>query len=264
MRRLKKTLAAWGWSEGLSRLRFAMEGIRYYRSNQRFLKQQDFVTLPWYNVFETYGANLEQYFKDGEATAAWIAQSVKPHLGDKKVEVVSEWGMGMGRLIRNFPSHFPNARVIGYDYNAEYVQCCRQNYAGISFFQNQLLPPLPSDELHAIDVLVAISIFTHLGDSAIRAWLRAFAEKMSTGGVFLFTAHGRGFYHRLPANEKQTFDAGQLVEWRQGSEGKRTFGSFHPEAYLLDAIPSAFEVVEHQIGKANEQDVWILRKNGSV
>lgn len=107
MRRLKKTLAAWGWSEGLSRLRFALEAIKYYRSNQRFLKQQSFVNLPWYNVFETYGANLEQYFKDGEATAAWITESVKPHLGDKKVEVVSEWEMGMGRLIRNFPVHFP-------------------------------------------------------------------------------------------------------------------------------------------------------------
>lgn len=112
--------------------------------------------------------------------------------------------------------------------------------------------------------MVAISIFTNLGDSAIRAWLRGFAEKMSPGGVFLFTTHGRGFYHRLQANEQQIFDAGQLVEWRQGSEGKRTFGSFHPRAYLLDAIPSAFEVLEHQIGKTNEQDVWVLRRNGSV
>lgn len=260
MRIIKKILAVWGWSEGLSRLRFALEAVKYYRSNKRFLKQQSFVNLPWYNVFETYGANLEQYFKDGEATAAWIASMIKSHLAAERVHMVCEWGTGMGRLIRNFPSHFPDARVVGYDYNPEYVACCKQNYAGIAFHQNQLMPPLPTGDLVPIDVLVAISIFTHLGDGAIRAWLQEFAQKMSPGGVFLFTAHGRGFRHRLPSNEQQIFDAGQIVEWRQGGEGKRTFGSFHPEAYLLDAIPSAFEVIEHQIGKANEQDVWILRR----
>jgi SAM-dependent methyltransferase len=257
---LKKKLAVLGWSEVLSRLRFAYESIKYYPANRGFLKQHAFPTLPLYNVFETYGANLAQYFHDGEATAADIAQNIKSHLAGKQVDVVCEWGMGMGRLIRNFSWHFPNARIIGYDYNAAYVECCQQNYPDIAFYQNQLLPPLPAAGLGNIDVLVAISIFTHLGDEAIRAWLQEFAQRMSPGGVFLFTAHGRGFYHRLPANEKQIFDAGQLVEWRQGKEGKRTFGSFHPKAYLLDAVPSAFEVVAHQAGDTNEQDVWILRR----
>lgn len=260
MRQLKKILAVLGLSEGTSRLRFAFEAIKYYQSNRIFLKQHAFAALPLYNVFETYGANLAQYFKDGEVTAAEIAQSIKPYLDGKRVEVMCEWGMGMGRLIRNFPSHFPDAMVIGCDYNAEYVHCCRQNYPNITFYQNQLLPPLPATGLGNIDVLVAISIITHLGDEAIRAWLQEFAQRMSPGGVFLFTAHGRGFYHRLTATEQQVFDAGQLVEWHQGKEGKRTFSSFHPAAYLLNVVPSAFEVVAHQAGDTNEQDMWILRR----
>lgn len=197
---------------------------------------------------------------DGEVTAEWIAHKVKPYLSQRDIRLVCEWGMGMGRLIRNFPLHFSSARIVGYDYNDEYVECCKMNYQGISFYTNQLMPPLPKCSESSIDLLVAISIFTHLSDRSIREWFKEFAGKMAPGGVFLFTTHGHGFYQRLTANEKKMFSSGQLVEWKQGAEGKRTFASFHPKTYIRDVIPKEFELLEHNEGSLNEQDTWIVKR----
>jgi SAM-dependent methyltransferase len=101
---------------------------------------------------------------------------------------IFDFGCGCGRLSRYFDS---NALYKGYasDINPNLVQWCQKNLTAVDTRINAKDPPLPFDNA-MFDCAYALSIFTHLPESAARIWLEEVSRVVKPNGVFIFTVHG--------------------------------------------------------------------------
>jgi SAM-dependent methyltransferase len=104
------------------------------------------------------------------------------------VRDVLDFGCGCGRLLRWFHTALPGCRLVGADVRAASIAWCRVNLLG-TFLANGVLPPLdlPDD---AVDLTVALSVFSHLSREQSIAWMAELARVTRPDGLILATTHG--------------------------------------------------------------------------
>lgn len=108
---------------------------------------------------------------------------------------VLDFGCGSGRVLAPLTRAMPLARFTAVDIDARSLEWCRQTMsAQIEFMLSGPLPPLP--QLDEQDLIVAISVFTHLSPEMQRAWLSHLLDRLSPGGLIVLTVNGTG---SLPA-----------------------------------------------------------------
>jgi len=245
------------------RLRFVYMRFSNRKLNREFKKKnQDVVLPPDYLMYESFQLDYHRYYVNGRITAEWLIDLVNPYIDFNDAEIL-DWGCGPGRIIRHLPSLVPDAKsYFGTDYNAKSIEWCQNNLKSITFAKNELSPPLPFDD-SSVDMIYAISIFTHLSDSAHEDWLNELYRVLRPNGILFLTLHGDGFQVKLEPTELEVFKENKLVVRGQVKEGHRTFIAFHPSEFVR-SWASKFEVLKHVPGKtelsAIEQDVWIFRK----
>ena len=101
---------------------------------------------------------------------------------------VLDFGCGCGRLLRWFPAAFPEVAIRGCDVRAEAIEWCDSELAG-QFFTNNHQPPLtlPDD---SIDLVCALSVFSHLARASFLAWFEELVRVCSPGGVLFVSTLG--------------------------------------------------------------------------
>jgi SAM-dependent methyltransferase len=104
---------------------------------------------------------------------------------------VLDWGCGHGRVARHFITHWPNAAITGVDVDGENIAWCRENLSGGTFQVAPLWPPLDlaSD---SFDLIIGLSVMTHLSASAQEAWIAELRRILKPGGLALITFGGEG------------------------------------------------------------------------
>ena len=176
---------------------------------------------------------------------------------------ILDWGCGPGRVTRHLPTVFPGADVHGADYNPAYVRWCAANLPTATFRPCGLLPPLPYGD-DAFDLVISISIFTHLSAAAHEAWVAELARVLRPGGVAFVTTMGDAYRVQLAPAQRDRYDAGALVAKGDVAEGHRTYSAHQPPAFFRALAEGHFEVTKHTPGEARawglEQDVWVLRR----
>ena len=105
-----------------------------------------------------------------------------------EVESVLDFGCGCGRFLRWMPTALPGARAVGVDVRAASVEWCRANLAG-EFLVGATEPPLAL-ETDSMDLVVALSVFSHLDRGSARAWMAELARVCRPDGRILATTHG--------------------------------------------------------------------------
>jgi SAM-dependent methyltransferase len=105
---------------------------------------------------------------------------------------VLEWGSGCGRLSRHLIR--TGSQVTGIDIDREAVEWCNKNLspnakAQADFQSVGLLPPtnLPS---RTFDLVIGISVITHLDENNGNAWLEELSRVVRRDGVLVLTTHG--------------------------------------------------------------------------
>jgi SAM-dependent methyltransferase len=83
----------------------------------------------------------------------------------------------------------PELRWLGRDPNAEAIAWARAHVPGVEFFASPQDPPLPLED-DALDVVYAISIWSHFGRDAALRWLAEMQRVIRPGGVLVLTTHG--------------------------------------------------------------------------
>jgi len=101
---------------------------------------------------------------------------------------VLDFGCGCGRVLRWFQTALPNAHLHGADVRAVSIDWCRQNLRG-TFVTNDLLPPLPFAD-RSLDLVYALSVWSHLGREQNLAWLREIARVTKPDGLIMVSTHG--------------------------------------------------------------------------
>lgn len=102
---------------------------------------------------------------------------------------ILDWGCGCGRLTRYLAS-VPGVAITGVDIDEDSLAWCRKHLPGLTFQQVPLYPPaaLPSA---SFDLMIGISVFTHLSEEAQFLWLAELRRLAAPGAVVAMSVLGR-------------------------------------------------------------------------
>lgn len=101
-------------------------------------------------------------------------------------ESVLDLGCGCGRVLRWLADESPGPQLYGSDISGEAIAWDRANLPFARFEVNGQKPPLPFPD-GAFDLVIAISLVTHLSEGLQRAWLEEIRRVLRPGGVVLIS-----------------------------------------------------------------------------
>jgi SAM-dependent methyltransferase len=203
----------------------------------------------------------------GTADADWFLRggraaydAIAAHVPLAETRDVLDFGCGCGRVTRYFKDHAGS--VAGSDVSGDAVAWCRDNLRFARFEANGLAPPLAFPD-ESVDLVYALSVFTHLTADLQLAWRDELRRVLRRGGRLLITTHGRSYVPRLDDEERERFERGELVVRWGEAVGSNLCSAYHPERYLRDtfALGFAFLELEAEGARGNPtQDLVLLQK----
>ncbi|MFZ2237652.1 MAG: class I SAM-dependent methyltransferase, partial [Dokdonella sp.] len=125
----------------------------------------------------------------GICAAGDLMQAADQHLGVENVKSLLDFGCGSGRVGNFLLSLWPDIAYSGCDIDAEAVAWCNQNLREGAFKPMDMQPPLPYPDA-SFDVVVAVSVMTHLTRAEQHKWLAEVRRVIRPGGLFLPSIHG--------------------------------------------------------------------------
>ena len=192
--------------------------------------------------------DLESFEQVGRASREAVIEA----LGDDwswEGKRVLDFGCGVGRLLRQLSSEAAIAKIEGCDMHPESIEWCRANLdPPFEFFVNHTSPPLPGVEDETYDLIIAISVFTHLSKDWSK-WLAELQRVSKPGGILVATFHGPGMAasHQAQSGYPYIEEETGMLSLPTGEEG--TFASvFHSRWWLEEHWGRAFEPLSIQPG----------------
>ncbi|MFH0944833.1 MAG: class I SAM-dependent methyltransferase [Planctomycetota bacterium] len=211
--------------------------------------------------------NHEFYRATGIKACNDFRRYLRGHIDLAAVRNLMEWGCGAGRLSRHLIDRFKGARFFGTDIDKEAVQWAAANLKG-EFIPCGLSPPLDYQD-GQFDLVVSLSVFTHLTKRFQDLWLAEIRRVLEPGGVFLATTHGafagRWTFHQ-PGEFEEVFKTGFYDGLEDTNLGKVAGGDYYRSTfqtyeYTREYWSKTFEILDYiEGGMNNLQDVYILRK----
>jgi SAM-dependent methyltransferase len=225
----------------LEQARFIAASLREEGDNRRMIADEpQFASLPMSALYDMYGhASIRRYAQDGAKMASALANAIERHLPFGAPRV-ADWGCGLGRVFRHLPQAW---RRVGFDVNASALEWCVSNFGNAEFRRSNAVPPLAA-ETGEFDAVIAVSVFTHLDETAALAWSAELKRVLSRGGLLLATFHAEPPHETLLADERAAFDRGEPVFRGLVREGSRLFATYTPEQYLRRRLLASFDWVE--------------------
>lgn len=105
---------------------------------------------------------------------------------------VLDFGCGSARVLRLY-RYIEGLRLVGSDANPECINWCKENVPGCEFYVNELAPPLPFASGSDFDLIISLSVFTHIPFEQQTVWLNEMKRVLRPGGFLLCTV--AGMYH---------------------------------------------------------------------
>ena len=124
---------------------------------------------------------------------------------------IYDFGSGPGRLTRALRERLPEARLTATDIDEEAIAWLAEHAPGIDVRLTSWLPPLPFED-GAFDLVIVISVFTHLPGDYQDAWLAELHRVTRPGAVMIATVHGE-------AHWRQTWEVGFAAAPPRASRG---------------------------------------------
>jgi len=201
------------------------------------------------------------FLESGRRAAATLGEVLaRRGLAVEELEGVFDFGCGCGRVLRHLGG--VRATLAGSDADADAVAWCRVNLPFAQVVRNGPEPPLPFDE-SSFELAYGLSVLTHLPASLQRAWAAELARIVRPGGHVLLTVHGSSYEDGLSADERRTFERGELVVRRPRASGTNLCTVFHPPGWIERELGDDLRVVDHvpEGARGNpHQDVYLLER----
>jgi SAM-dependent methyltransferase len=208
--------------------------------------------------------DYRRYYESGLVQARFYVEMFGRHFDFSSPAPVQifEWGCGPGRIVRHLRKlYHPSAvEIRASDYNPESVEWCRNAFPDISFFRNDVAPPLDLED-DSIDIAYCSSVFTHLSEDLSRQWIAELARIVRPGGLISFTIAGWRFAPRYQESEQEDYRRGIPVYHEWDEVGRRDFFTWHPPQYVRRVFLSRLEELKCVSSEDSglNQDVWLAR-----
>ncbi len=190
---------------------------------------------------------------------------------------VLDFGSSSGRVIHPFSLAFPDTRCFGCDPLRDAAEWATENLPGVDFHQSPLEPPLRF-ESESFDFVFAVSIWSHFGKEAGRAWREEMRRILKPGGLFAWTTHGPGallhycdsgavrmedgerFFRDLHRNGFAFYNPfGESGDW--GIVSEQWGQAFLHPSYVLRETLTGWKTLAYRSRMIeNNQDFWLFEK----
>ena len=100
-----------------------------------------------------------------------------------------DFGCSSGRVVRVLATAYPDMEWSGCDPLEEAISWARENLPGIRFDTSPEQPPLQYVD-RSLDLVFAISVWSHFGERAGLRWLEEMRRLLRPGGRLVLTTHG--------------------------------------------------------------------------
>jgi SAM-dependent methyltransferase len=102
---------------------------------------------------------------------------------------VLDFGCGSARILRLY-RYMTGVRLVGTDANPECISWCREQVPGCEFHINDLEPPLSFAKENDFDLIISLSVFTHIPLEQQTCWLQEMKRVLKPNGFLLCTVVG--------------------------------------------------------------------------
>jgi SAM-dependent methyltransferase len=180
---------------------------------------------------------------------------------------ILDWGCGSGRVTRHLIQMGCPA-ITGADIDPDNIQWCRENLPGADFQHLQLNPPTPFADAQ-FDLVIGISVMTHLAEADQFRWLAELQRLTKPGGILLLSIRGLvqlSLYkepsERYVVLERQGFlDSGVNIQLEGVIEDQTFYRDVdHSRDYIFARWSKYFDVLDIVDAIASNQDIVILRR----
>ncbi|HUE88296.1 MAG TPA: methyltransferase domain-containing protein [Vicinamibacterales bacterium] len=211
--------------------------------------------------------SAENFIHSSHSIAAMIVDAATPHISDRATWRILDFGCGCGRLSRALPLYH-QSEIVGCDLQVSAINWCNQWLDG-TFFVGRQSPPLPLPDSE-FDLLVAISVLTHLSEEDQDAWLGEWSRVTRPGGILFVTFRSEAYLQlsepdRLKAVQSGWARTGGIAYSRSDywvEVFPEYYGStYHSEKYVRSHWQRYFDVLDIVPARRGSllQDVAILR-----
>jgi SAM-dependent methyltransferase len=178
---------------------------------------------------------------------------------------ILDFGCGCGRLLRFFEDRPQSSEIFATDIDGEAIAWCRTNLSAVGTFDiNKEKPPLayPKD---FFDLILAISVFTHLPEDLEQLWIAELQRIAKPGALLLLSVHGEQLFKYAPNASREELDRRGFCYADCGTTpGLPGYyqTSFHSEEFVRRTWSKFFEI--RRIASAGRQDMVVCEKRRSV
>lgn len=255
------------WAVGAAR--YLTFKVRLGAENRRFAARHDATLPPPLLRFRVHGAlDEESYVTSGRVLAQCIAQALRSQGFVFSGARVLDFACGPGRIAAELKRLEPAVDLYGCDSDGDAIAWARGHLAHIGHFRENAMVPPTTFAAGSFDGIYAISVFTHLDETAQDQWLAELRRIVRPGGIVLATVHGASATTSCTEAElKQLEERGIL--YRVDRTGPLKLDglpdayqtTFHTQGYVYGDWSRWFEIVDYVAGGlAGHQDLVVMQR----
>ncbi|MBP7949863.1 MAG: class I SAM-dependent methyltransferase [Verrucomicrobiales bacterium] len=179
---------------------------------------------------------------------------------------VLDFGCGCARVTRYLTKFVaPGGSLMGCDIDASAVEWNQANlpHSG-TFFTSADHPPLPLPVERQFDLIVVISVFTHLPEAMQDRWMEELVRRLTPDGIMIATFHGDYFKRFVPAELQAEFTRSGFCYTDLGKTPDLPdyyLTAFHTHEYITRHWGQFGEIVRIEPMSVGHQDAAVVRKH---
>jgi SAM-dependent methyltransferase len=217
-------------------------------------------------AFPTVGQPVLDYYKVGEAVMEVVGDMIR-HAGIEfgSIRSVLDFASGYGRVTRFLIQKVPPSFVTVSDIDCDAVDFCRKAFGVQGFYSSR--DPEDCRIPGQYDLIIVISLFSHLSFSLWDLWMRTLYGAVAEDGVMIFTTHGSKLLRTLKIES-----SAEVAEGFNFLPSSETGGRLSVEDYGSSFVSERFvrrffigmdpgaSVDYYPEGLLNFQDVYVVKK----
>ncbi len=146
-----------------------------------------------------YAGDAVHYLSAGLSGLRCVEQALKAEGKEIGNGSILDFPCGYGRVLRFMRARFPDADITAAEIDRDAFQFCATTFH-VTPLESKI--PISALELDAkYDLIWCGSLFTHIDEPAAVDLLRFFHDHLATGGICVFSTHGRRAVERMVTNE---------------------------------------------------------------